>query len=74
MKQKWENPTLLEVGVENTNEGISTCDLGHGHDDVPHIHKCITCGSIFNTWSEAVKHTSDMKPENHFIGAIITNS
>lgn len=76
MKQIWEKPTLLKVGIENTNEGISSCDLGHGYDDVPHIHQCNTCRIIFNTWDEAVKHVRDMEnnQENHWIGFIIPKS
>ncbi|MEG1312094.1 MAG: hypothetical protein RSD47_08830 [Romboutsia sp.] len=64
MKQKWENPSLIEMGVQNTNEGAGTFDDPHPDSEGPHIHKCTTCNTVFTTWGDLKVHWlgSDCKP------------
>lgn len=56
MKQKWENPDLLEIGIERTKEDAGTFDDPHDGSDVPHIHKCMTCNVVFPNWGDLKVH------------------
>lgn len=69
MKQKWENPRLVEMGVENTNEGICTYDTGHENGDKNHIHRCDSCDKTFTTLAGADEHQTN-NPE-HYVGIVL---
>lgn len=58
MKQKWTNPSLTEMGVENTNTP-STFDLGHLDPDRNHKHVC-SCGEEFQGEDIARAHLNLM--------------
>lgn len=66
MKQKWNNPTISELGIALTLE-VEQRDPGHGYDHVEHTHIC-SCGEEFGTWGEALAH--EQSGTNHLIGCI----
>lgn len=59
MKNKWNKPSINEMGIKGTEDIPTTLDLGHGYDDVNHKHHC-TCGVTFTTWVEAQTHERTM--------------
>lgn len=67
--KKWNNPTVTNLSVENTNEKESR-DPGHGYPE-GHIHYCV-CGETFDTWAEAVEH--EKLGEQHMIGCKMEHS
>lgn len=71
MKNKWENPTLLELGIENTEDNACPLDFEHGGSK-PHIHFC-TCGKVFESWAEASSHDLEAGIE-HTVGTKFLDS
>lgn len=48
MKQKWKEPILSQIGIEDTNDDVCTYDPGHENGDKPHVHRCnqIQCANL----------------------------